>query len=263
MTTGDLAETLFGVVQQFDGRDGLGVEAGLAGFHAGQRQQVLGEARHAGGVLADDLEKFTVGRGTVGAEVEQGFGVSLNRSQRGAEFVRDVGDEVATGLFDPLGLGEVAQDGDGASIRKWSGGDVEGVTRDDGGGASGFDLLGGSGRFDGGEEIGIANRLNDRGVQPGALRDKTIHGLVGPLDEAVGAYGNDGVLHAVQQGFELVLAGADGREAAFDLASGLVDGGGHAANLVEGSVLNAGTQISLLDADCDIHNVLETARGPN
>ncbi len=118
----------------------------------------------------------------------------------------------------------------------------------DGGGASGFHLLGGGGGLDGGEEIGIANGLDDRGVEPSALRDETIHGLVGPLDEAVGADGNDGVLHAIEQSFELALAGADGGEAAFDLAGGFVDGGGDAANLVEGLVVDAGAQISLLDS---------------
>ena len=67
LAAGDLAETFFGVVQQFDGRDGLGIEAGLAGFHARQREQVFGEARHAGGVFADDFQKLAVGAGIVGA----------------------------------------------------------------------------------------------------------------------------------------------------------------------------------------------------
>ena len=48
--------------------------------------------------------------------VEQGFGVSLNRSQRSAQFVGDVGDEIAAGFFDALGFGEVAEHGDGAAV---------------------------------------------------------------------------------------------------------------------------------------------------
>ena len=40
----NLAETLFGVVQQFEGRNRLGVKSGFAGFHARQGQEVLGEA---------------------------------------------------------------------------------------------------------------------------------------------------------------------------------------------------------------------------
>ncbi len=68
LAAGDLAETFFGVVQEFDGRNGFGIEAGLAGFDARQSQQVFGEARHAGGVLADDFEKLAVGSGIFGAE---------------------------------------------------------------------------------------------------------------------------------------------------------------------------------------------------
>ena len=99
---------------------------------------------------------------------------------------------------------------------------------------AGLHFFGGGGGFDGGEEIGIANGFDDRSVQASALRDEAIHGLVGPLHEAVGADGDDGVLHAVEQSFELALAGADGGESSFDLAGGFVDGGGDAADFVEG-----------------------------
>ena len=128
-------------MQEFDGRDGFGVEAGLAGFHARQSQQVFGETRHAGSVFADDFEELAVGSGVLGAEVEQGFGVSLNRSQRSAEFVRDVGDEIAAGFLDALGLGEIAKHGDGAAIGQRGGGDIEGAARNDGGGAGRLHLL--------------------------------------------------------------------------------------------------------------------------
>ena len=67
--------------------------------------------------------------------VEQGFGVSLNGGQRGAEFVGDVGDKVATGFFDAFGFGEIAEDGNGAAIGQRSGGDVEGAAGNDGSGA--------------------------------------------------------------------------------------------------------------------------------
>ena len=172
MTAGDFAETFFGVVQEFDRRDGLGIEASLAGFDAGQSQQVFGEARHAGGVLADDLEKLAVGTGIFGAEVEQSFGVSLNGSERSAEFVGDVGDEIAAGFFDALGLGEIAEHGDGAAIGQRRGGDIEGAAGNDGGGAGGFDFFGGGGGFDGGEEIGIADGLDDGRVEARVLRER-------------------------------------------------------------------------------------------
>ena len=108
-----------------------------------------------------------------------------------------------------------------------------------------FDLLGGGGGFDGGEEIGIADGFDDGSVEASVLRNEAIHGLIGPLHEAVGADGDDGVLHAVEQSFELALAGADGGETAFDLSGGFVDGGGDASDFVEGSVVDAGAKVAL------------------
>src|SRR5580700_6487286 len=171
LSAGDLAETFFGVVQELDGRDGLGVETGLAGFDAGQSEQVFGEARHAGGVLADDFEKLAAGIVIFGAEVEQGFGVSLNRGLGRAEFVGNVGDEIAAGFFDALGFGQIAEHGDGAAIGQGCGGNVVGAAGNDRRGAGGLDLLGGGGGFDGGEEIGIADGFLDRSVEAGVLRD--------------------------------------------------------------------------------------------
>jgi hypothetical protein len=63
-------------------------------------------------------------------------------------------------------------------------------------------------------------------------------------------------LHAVEQGFELALAGTNSGETAFDLASSFVDGGGDTANFVERRVFNAGVEVSLLDAGGDIDNAL-------
>ena len=80
-------------------------------------------------------------------DVEQSFGVSLNRREWRAEFVGDVGDEIAAGFFDALGFGQVAEDGDGAAIGQGRGGDVEGAAGDDRGGAGGLHLFGRCGRF--------------------------------------------------------------------------------------------------------------------
>ena len=173
-------------------------------------------------------------------EIEQRFRVSLNRSQRSAEFVGNVGDEIATGFLDALGLGQVAEHGDSAAVGQRSGGDIEGATRDDGGGAGGLYLFCGGCSLDGGEEIGIADGFDDGCVEARVLRNKTIHGLIGPLHEAVGAHGDDGVLHAVEQSLELALAGADRGKTAFDLAGGFVDGSGDAADFIERLVFDAG-----------------------
>src|ERR1019366_2456211 len=227
LTAGDLAETLFGIVEELDGGNGFSIEAGLAGFDAGQSQQVFGEARHAGGVLADDFEELAVGAGIFRAEVEECFGVSLNGGQGRAEFVGDVGDEIAAGFFHALGFGEIAEHGDSTAIGEGRGGDVDG------------------------------------GGEAGVLGNEAIHGLIGPLHEAVRTDGDDGILHAVEQSFELALAGTHGSEAAFDLSGGLVDGGGDAANFIEGTVFDASTEVALLDADRDVDDVLEAAGGPD
>ncbi len=68
----------------------------------------------------------------------------------------------------------------------------------DGRGAGGLYLFCGGRSFDGGQEIWIANGFDDGSIEARVLRNEAIHGLVGPLDQAVGADGDDGVLHAVQ-----------------------------------------------------------------
>jgi len=113
---GDFAKALFSVVKEFGRRDGLGVETSFAGFDAGQREQVFREAGHAGGILADDFQKLAGGRDVVRSGVEQGFGIALDRSERGAQFVGNVGDEIAAGFFDALGFGKIAKHGDSATI---------------------------------------------------------------------------------------------------------------------------------------------------
>src|SRR5579864_2353470 len=41
LRAGDFAETLFGIVEEFDGRDGLGLKTGFARFHARQSEQIF------------------------------------------------------------------------------------------------------------------------------------------------------------------------------------------------------------------------------
>src|SRR5579871_5834067 len=247
MAAGNLTKTLFGIVKQFDGRHGFGLESRFAGFDASQRQQILSQARHAGRILADDLEKLTVGAAVFGDEVEQSLGISLNGSERGTQFMGDIGDEIAAGFLDALGLGEVAQDGNSAAIGQGRSGDVVGAAGNDRSGARRSDFFGGGGGLYRGEEIGIADGFDDRGVKAGAW-NQAIHGLIGPLHQAIGADGDDSVLHAVEQSFELALAGADGGEAAFDLSGGAVDGGGDASDFITGSVVDARSQVSQLNS---------------
>ena len=86
--------------------------------------------------------------------------------------------------------------------------------------------------------------------------------LIGPLHEAVGADGDDRVLHAVEQGFELALAGADGGETLFDAAGSLIDGAGDAADFIRRSFQDAGLKVALGDAGGDVDDALEAASAP-
>jgi hypothetical protein len=99
-------------------------------------------------------------------------------------------------------------------------------------------------------------------MQARALGDEAVHGLIGPLHEAVGADGDDGVLHAVEQGFELALAGADGGETFFHAAGGNVNGRGDATDFVLRSFLNASLKIAFGDTGGDVDDAFETASAP-
>ena len=125
----DFAKALHRLLQQVRRRGGFDVETLLARFHPRQGEQVFGEARHAQRALADDLEKLA-GVVVVRRAVQQGFGVALDGSQRRAQFVRDIGNEVATGLLHPFGLGKVAQDRHGAAAGHRRGGHIEGASRE-------------------------------------------------------------------------------------------------------------------------------------
>ena len=99
----------------------------------------------------------------------------------------NVGDEIAASFFDALGFGEIAEHGDGAAIGQRRGGDIEGAAGDDGGGAGGLHLFCSGGGFDGGKKIRIANGFDHGCVQARVLRNEAVHGLVGPLHQAVGS----------------------------------------------------------------------------
>ncbi len=107
----------------------------------------------------------------------------------------------------------------------------------------------------------VADSLDDRGVEPGTLRDQTVHAAIGPLHPAIGVDGDDGILHGVEQGFELVLAGLDGEKTRFQLAGGLVEGHGDLADLVERGGGDAGGQIAGGYLLGKRHDALQAARG--
>ena len=153
--------------------------------------------------------------------VEQGFGIALNRSQRSAQLVRNIGDKIAPCLFHPLGLGQIAQHRHRAAAGHGRGGHVEGASRNNGCGPRGKYLSIFTRPAHSGQEIGIANGLHQQRILTGSLRNQFVHGLVRPLHAVVGTDRDDGVLHAVEQGFQLALAGLQRGETFLQMAGGL------------------------------------------
>ena len=84
----------------------------LPGVEPRQPQQVGDEPFHPRGVAEDDLQELA--RLAVFALVEQRLDVAANGGQRRAQFVRDVGDEVAAHLVRPPEVGDVVQHQHGA-----------------------------------------------------------------------------------------------------------------------------------------------------
>ncbi len=124
-------QRLDGVVDQSGGADRLHAGLVLAGLDLGEREQVLSEAVHAAGVLEDDGHEFARVIGEVHAVFEERFDVAGDGSERRAQLMGDVGDEVAAGFLGALDFGDVVEDGDGSAIGSGRGADFEGAAWDD------------------------------------------------------------------------------------------------------------------------------------
>ena len=95
-------------------RHGPEFELQLSGFDARKLQQVFGQAREASGVIADDLdEALAIGR-VVQRAAQQRFRKALNGGERGAKFVRDIGDEILPDPFQAPQLADLVQHQNGA-----------------------------------------------------------------------------------------------------------------------------------------------------
>src|SRR3979411_2893630 len=81
--------------------------------------------------------------------------------------------------------------------RQGGGGHSESARRNKGRGSSRHHLAGHASPAHRTQEIGIPHRLDDGSIQPSALRNQTVHTLVGPLYALVRAEGGDGIRHSV------------------------------------------------------------------
>ena len=87
----------------------LGNDEDAAGFEIGQGKQILGQAPESFGVALDDLEKTHGVLRIGGRRLQESFDITLDRRQRRAQFVRDVGDKVGADGFQTLEIGDVVE----------------------------------------------------------------------------------------------------------------------------------------------------------
>ena len=92
--------------------NGAEVHDGLAAFEARDGEQVFNEEGEAVGVFFDGAKELAGDFGIVFGAFEQGFDEAFDEGKRGAEFVADVGDEFAAGVFELFEAGEVVEDED-------------------------------------------------------------------------------------------------------------------------------------------------------
>ena len=111
------------------------------------------------------------------------------------------------------------------------------------------------------QKIRIANCFDHGSVKPRPQRKQPVHGLVGPLHSLLVIDGQHRILHAVQQGFQLALAGSQGGKVSFELAGGLVQGGRQLANLVSRSLADACREIPRGNLFGKLQDLLETPTG--
>ena len=204
------------------------------------------------GILADNFQKFA-GVIVVRRAVEQSFGVALDGSQRSAQFVRDVGDEVAAGLFHALGFGEVAQHSHGAAAGHGRGGHIESAARQDGSGAGGAHASRFAGIADGTQEIGVADGLH-HGERSGGVCCGTSLSMLWlahcTRSSAPTAMTASCMLLSRVSSWRWLVSQRG--EAVLQMAGGLVERGGHLADFVaEGSEMRAvKSPPAILSANC-------------
>src|SRR5580704_11933858 len=171
--------------------------------------------------------------------------------------MRDVGDEIAAGLLGALDLGDVVQDGDGSAIGSGCSIDFEDAVRSDRGGSSAARLAIVEGGLDAGQDFRIAHGVDEGLTRAGGAGGDALHDGIRPADAAGGVNGDDGFLHAVEQGGELALLGFKGTEAGLEASGGGVDGVGYSGDLVERAFFDAGGEVSPSDAVGEDDDALE------
>ncbi len=158
----DAAEGVDGVLQQHAGAHRLQRELVVGAFNAGEGEQILGEAIHAAGVFEDDAEEFERGfRAGVGI-FDEGFNVALNGSERRAQLVADVGDELAAGFLRGLNAGDVVEHDQRAAGGQGRGVDLKDAARSKQAGAANAEFAAFERAADAGQQLRIADGVDQR-----------------------------------------------------------------------------------------------------
>jgi hypothetical protein len=187
--------------------DGFDIHDDLTGLEAGDGEEIFDEVGEAVGVSLDRLEEAGGGGGVFDGAMEEGFGVALDHGERGAEFMADIGDELASGVLKLAEAGEVMADEDDAlvlAVRVEQGGGVELE-------AAAFR----SGQFDFGVKhlalgedalVELLEAIEVEGFEEGlALEiafdaEELVEGLVAEADSALGVEQEDPFDHAIEEG---------------------------------------------------------------
>ena len=175
--------------------------------------------------------------------------------------MRDIGDKIAARFFHALGFGEIVQHDDGAASGHGGGSDVENTARCNGIGARRRNHVAVRGFLHCRQEIGIAHAIDERRIQPRRAQQKAVHAAIRPLHTPVGSNGDHGVLHAVEERFEFILAGLQAVKTLFHAARRLVERGGYLAHFIFGSGRNSGRQIAGGDALGKAHDSFQPPSG--
>lgn len=101
-------------LDKFGDADGAKFQFEFAGFDARQFQKIVGEPGETGGVFTDDLEEAPIILRIIDGTGEERFGKTLNRRERGFEFVRNVGNEILAHALEAAKFTDVVQHQHGA-----------------------------------------------------------------------------------------------------------------------------------------------------
>src|SRR5579864_8143311 len=236
------------------------IELFFARFHARQNQQVFREAAHALGIAADDLKKVASAVIEQSVRLKQRLRVSANGSERRAQFMRDVGDEIAPCFFHALDFGDVMEHGDNATIGQRLRRKRKRAPAGKGSDNRAFPPLGLQSGVQRSEKIRMPQQFNHRRADAHALMENATDRLIGPANFHVRGNGNHSVSHAVEQSFQFRAALTHGGKIFFQTPRSAVQGHSHLAYFVSAGYGNARGKISGSNLPGETHNAAQAAR---